>query len=159
MRRARAPGFTLLELMVVLAVIAVFATIALPALGGLGAMVKVRGAASDLHMSLIYARSEAIKRASNVSIVPNGGDFSAGWIVQGGGATLQTEQAPGGIDSAGGPTITFRLDGRLTSTTPVDVRFKSGAYPGVAMRCVLTELSGKPYVKTDRNGDPADGCN
>lgn len=159
MKRARVPGFTLIELMVVVVVIAVFATIGVPALGELGAMVKVRTAANDLHMSLVYARSEAIKRASNVSIVPVGGDYAAGWTVQGGGATLQTEQALGGVAPAGGPTITYRLDGRLAGTTPVDVRFKSGTYPSVAMRCVLSELSGKPYVKTDDNGDSTDGCN
>ena len=159
MKRARVPGFTLIEFMVVLTVIAIFATIAVPALGELGATVKLRGAASDLHMSLIYARSEAIKRGTNVSIVPNGGDYAAGWTVQGGGATLQTEEALGGIDPILRPTITYRLDGRLATAASVDIRFKNSSYPGVAMRCVLTELSGKPYVKTDDNGDPTDGCN
>lgn len=157
--RAHAPGFTLVEVMVVLVVIAVLATIAAPSLGGLGATVRIRSTANDLHMSLVYARSEAIKRRSNVSIVPIGGDYSAGWSVQGGGVTLQTGQATSGIDSAGGPTITYRLDGRLASIAPVEVRFQSRAHPGVAMRCVVTDLSGRPYVKTDNNKNPSDGCN
>jgi type IV fimbrial biogenesis protein FimT len=159
MSRRRAHGFTLIELLTVLAVVAIFATLAAPAMGGLGALVKVRSAATDLQMSFLYARSEAIKRGSNVSIVPNGGDFAAGWTVQGGGATLQTEPPLSGVDQAVGPAVAYRLDGRLATTAPVDIRFKAAAFPSVAMRCVLAELSGKPYVKIDTNGNPSDGCN
>jgi type IV fimbrial biogenesis protein FimT len=159
MRRGLVPGFTLIELVTVLSVVAVLATLAAPALGGIAAAVKLRTAANDLHMSLIYARSEAMKRGSSVSVAPAGGDFSAGWTVQAAGATLQTEQALSGVDPVAGPTITYRLDGRLAPTAPIDVRFKSNAYPEVAMRCVLAQLSGKPYVKIDTNGNPSDGCN
>lgn len=159
MHISRRGGFTLIELLTVLVIVGVLATVTAPSMGGLVTAVKVRNAASDLLMSLIYARSEAMKRGANVAVVPNGGDFSAGWTVQGAGATLQTEQALKGVDQAPGPTITYGLDGRLITTTPVDVQFKNSAYPSDAMHCVLAELSGKPYVKIDTNRNASDGCN
>ena len=104
------------------------------------------------------ARGDGVSHGGTYS-QPNGGDFAAGWTVQGGGGTLQTEPTLSGVDQAVGPTVTYRLDGRLATTAPVDIQFKAAAFPSVAMRCVLAELSGKPYVKIDTNGNPSDGCN
>ena len=80
---SRAAGFTIIELMLVLTVLGVLAAMALPSLSDLVKGQRVKTASSDVYASLIYARSEAIKRAADVAVVPNTptGDWAAGWKV------------------------------------------------------------------------------
>src|SRR4051812_15624251 len=74
-------GFTTVELLVTVAIMAIFAGIALPSYKQIIARQRVRSASADLYTQLIQARSEAIKRNQNVSIVPASTHWESGWRV------------------------------------------------------------------------------
>ena len=77
-------GFTLVELMTAIAVLAILAAIAVPSFRPIIENWRVRDAAAELQSTLYFARSEAVKRGGNVSVVANSksNDWSTGWEVQ-----------------------------------------------------------------------------
>lgn len=90
--RRQARGFTIIEVMVVVAILGVLAALAAPSFGPLIERWRVRDAAESLQSTLFYARSEAIKRGGNVTLLrtPNGNgctnatattQWGCGWIV------------------------------------------------------------------------------
>lgn len=157
---AEAKGFTLVELMIAIAVLGILSAVALPSLTNLVRGQRVKSATSDVFASLIYARSEAIKRAADVRIVPNTTDWAAGWRVQdAGGNNLKIQDAIAGITvSPAAATITFRRDGRLTAVATVELILSSPDNAAITARCVRLSPSGRPNIKADSNGNPADGC-
>lgn len=64
-----AQGFTAIELMVTLAILAVLATLAGPSFTPIIERWRVRQVAEELQSTLHFARSEAIKRGGNVTLV------------------------------------------------------------------------------------------
>lgn len=90
--RLHAGGFTAVELMVVVGIIAVLAALAGPSFTLMIESWRVRDATESLRSTLLFARSEAIKRGGGVAIhkLPNTGnctspsstqDWDCGWIV------------------------------------------------------------------------------
>jgi len=152
-------GFTLTELMIAITVLAILSAFALPSMTEFVRGQRVKTATSDVYASLILARSEAIKRAANVNIVPNGTDWALGWrITNSGGTNLKVQNAIEGVVISGlAGTLTFRRDGRLTGAVP-DFVLSSPDSAAVTARCVRLDPSGKPNIKVDTNSVPADGC-
>lgn len=81
-------GFTLIELMVVVAIVAVLASLAAPSFNALATTQALRSASSELHISLLQARSEALRTNRNVYVVPvsatdpaTTADWAAGWTI------------------------------------------------------------------------------
>lgn len=81
-------GFTLVEVMVAVALVALMATFALPSWRQMQARSAVRATVNDLSMSLLLARSEAVRLNSPVTVCPSNtgiactnSNFEAGWIV------------------------------------------------------------------------------
>src|SRR4051812_15986746 len=79
---ASTAGFTLIEVVIVMFLAALLATLAAPMYRNLSLNQNVRTAATSMQSTMLFARSEAIKRAQNVSIVPNASDWKNGWTVQ-----------------------------------------------------------------------------
>ena len=80
--RARQRGFTFAELLAVVAIVAILAGVAAPAMGGLVAGQRARAATSDVYTALVQARSEAIKRNAEVTLLPTtSGHWEAGWSI------------------------------------------------------------------------------
>src|SRR3546814_9315441 len=64
-----------------LAILVVVATLAVPSFSYLVAKSRVKAAAIDLEIALVRARSEAVKRNSNVTLTPNTGGWKSGWKI------------------------------------------------------------------------------
>jgi type IV fimbrial biogenesis protein FimT len=99
----RTYGFTLIELMVTLAILAIVLTVAIPNFSSFQASSRLSAQANDLVTVLNYARVEALKRGSRVSVCKSssgtscatGGNWEQGWIVVnvGDGAVLKRHMA------------------------------------------------------------------
>lgn len=122
-------GFTLIELMVAMAVLAILVTVAIPNFQAFQLSNRMALQANDIITALNLARSEAVKRAANVTVCSssNGtsctGGWAQGWIVQdAGGAVIRMQPALSGASSLSGgtnvaSTITFTASGRTTIPT------------------------------------------
>jgi type IV fimbrial biogenesis protein FimT len=172
----RVHGFTLLELIFAVAILAILLSLAAPSMRNLVLDQRVKTVASDVHATLIYARSEAIKRNQFVAVCSknadgsgceNSTDWARGWIVyldtDGNGFPgavsdiLRSQDALTDIAVSGtGTNITYQGDGRLRAAATTFV----ANYPGndaVTVRCVRLDLSGRPNVQVDTNKS-VDGC-
>ena len=159
-RRPRATGFTIIEMMVVVGVLGILAMVALPSMQGLIANQRVRNVTTDLMVTLMFARSEAIKRNAQINIVPTGGDWSAGWTVQTtGGTTLRGQDAPSGVTAAGPVgNLVYQGNGRVVGNAAIQFTFRSAAVSTVSMRCLVIDPSGRPNIQMDKDMDTNNGC-
>jgi type IV fimbrial biogenesis protein FimT len=158
---ARDSGFTLIELLITVSIVAILLTLAVPSLADLALNQSVRGAASDLQTTLFFARSEAITRAGNVSVVPAGSDWKNGWTVQlTDGTVLRRGNAlnPQLASMAGG-TIVYQSDGHVPPPVPAQMIVRVSGNSNVTARCVRLDLSGRPSLLIDTDRDPSNGCN
>ena len=154
-------GFTLIELIIVVAILGAIATMAVPSLKDMLIATRVRTAASDLFQAVVLARSEAIKRAASVDVVPSGGDWNNGWSIQVGGVTLDNHEAPSSTTVAANTSgnITFRLDGRVSTNVRSLTLYTTAASSTIQARCVVLDASGRASIRTDTDGNYSNGCN
>ena len=170
MKRALSVGFTMVEAMFVILIMAILATISIPSMRDLIVSTRVKSAASDAFASLIFARSEAIKRNASVDVIPvDASNWALGWKVRPVGTTsdLQVVDAITGNVTVTGPaaTMRYRGDGRLIDagtgallTTDTAFTFYTTEYAYIAMRCVSIAPSGRPAVRMDKDQDKTNGC-
>lgn len=160
-------GFTIIELMIVVAIAGILALLAMPDMQDTVANQRVRKAVSDMHLSLLQARSEAIKRNSTIDIVRTGASWGGGWTVETGGTVLRTYDALSSTltfdcISTTCDTISITRSGRpALANHPAGVEFRVYVDDNerVIMRCVNVSLSGKPQVVVDGDNDTTNGCN
>ena len=153
----RQSGFTLIELVITVALAGVLLGIGVPAMRDMMLTQRVKTASSDIHLSLMYARSEAIKRATNVTITPdNTAEWAEGWTIAAGGTTLRDQDPLNGVNFTGpAAAVTYNKLGRVTTAANFTVRVTGN--DAVRMRCISVSLSGRPAIQTDWDGDPNDG--
>ena len=139
---SRNRGFTLIELMVTLVVLALLLGVAVPGLQTLVAAQRMRAVSYDLVTHLMLARSEALKRGTEVQVVPAAGGWERGWSVRAGATQLAHHDAPSGLDvtTAPGP-ITFDLHGRVVTADP---QVRIGFTDGTRSRCISLDPAGRP---------------
>lgn len=149
--RSAGGGFTMIELMVVVAILAIMASLAAPSMSGLIGQQRLKSAATDMHLALLKARTEAIKRNANVTVSPSGGSWANGWSipdpVSSAAPPLEVRGPTTSVTVATAATqIVFAPTGRTTpATAGASFVFTSNA--ANASRCLAIDPSGRPYVK------------
>ena len=168
-RSGSARGFTLIELMVTVAIATIMMGIAAPSIARMLNANRIQSAASALQGDMMYARTEAIKRGTPVSLCPSSdgatclgaNTWHSGWIVftdnSGNGALDNTDTVlkvraatPGGNTIVALPTPTlnaviFNREGFTTNlgTTQVAFTLHSADNYANATRCVLVSFGGR----------------
>lgn len=140
----RQRGFTIIELMIVIVIVSILAAVAAPSFRNLLAVTRIKTASSDIHLSLTRARSEAIKRNTNITVDAASG-WLAGWTVTNG---IEAHAAISGDDiTITGPSaVTYTPNGRAT-TNPIQISLTSTET--IVARCVSVTLSGQPIIKQE----------
>ncbi len=156
-QRAGLSGFTLVELLITIAIVAILASLATPSYREFVAGQRIKTASFDIMSALTLARSEAIKRAAQVTVTPTGGAWTNGWSVMApDGTTLNQQSALSGLSiicKSGSPSATvtcpagglaYAGNGRLSAATP---SFEISSTSSTAVRCISIDLSGRPNSK------------
>lgn len=157
--RQRTSGFTLIEMAITMVILVILLSLAAPSFQEFIANQRSQGAAGDLLASLMYARSEAIKRGGVIDLEPvsGGTNWSSGWAVKNGTDELRKQGALASSIEATGPdgAISFGANGRLTSTNAAEFRFgiEVSSEAPRHMRCIVLDPGGRPATYVDKNGD------
>jgi type IV fimbrial biogenesis protein FimT len=143
-------GFTLPELMITLAILAILSALAVPSFVGIIATQRIKSAASDLHAALTRARSEAIKRNAEATLSPHAAaSWQSGWSLPTPGNTAQKLDEHAAIARAtiaGPASVVYLANGRVKGNAAPS--FDIAVTGASAHRCVLVDLSGRPYQKS-----------
>ncbi len=132
----RSGGFTLVEIIIVVAVILIAAMLALPMFSSAGDM-QVRSAANMIMADLEYAKSMAIARGQNYSVVFDTSNESYK-IVDNNGATIAHP-----VKKGFNYVVSFSTDGRLNKVDVTMVDFDPGSSGTITF-----DYLGSPYSGT-----------
>ncbi|HEU4372415.1 MAG TPA: GspH/FimT family pseudopilin [Telluria sp.] len=145
----RAAGFTLIEMMVGVAIVALLSAIAAPSFNQMVASQRLKGASSDLFSALMRARSEAIKRNTEVTLSPaTASQWQSGWVIPNpadSGNRIEVHDALAGLAMTGPDNVVFLANGRVKGATSPSFQLSVAGAP--QPRCVNVDLSGRPYQK------------
>ena len=139
-------GFTLVELVVVVSLMGIGAVMAMPSLAEAMRGQRLRAATTDLTSALLMARSEAIKRGSQVRVTPRAGnDWATGWTVVAVTAGDQIDRKDMlGTDvtvTRAPVSIVYERSGRVATPGVLRVQLAAGAQ---TPRCVTIDPGGLP---------------
>ena len=150
--RSSVSGFTLTELMVVVAIVGILTMVAVPSFNSLVQSQRVKNAGFELYSSLALARSEAIKRNSDVTIATTtnaNGELS--WDITAGSAVIRNQDPIKGIafdiNGLPGTDVVYHRNGRPASTATFGIDALGAAVPTPYVRCLTIELSGMPRIR------------
>lgn len=147
----RGRGFTLIELMVTIAILGVLLSLAAPSMSKIVGSQRVRASAQDLHLALVKARAEAVKRNQTTTITPVAAGWSGGWTITVPGLnpgdpveTVEQHRVSTPINVTSAATsISYQRTGRAAGAAS----FVFSSAQTDLTRCVSIDLSGRPYIK------------
>lgn len=157
--RKKERGFTLLELMIVVIVLAILATAGVPFYRSFMTNQRIRTATFDMMALITFARSEAIKRNTNITLNGNGSLLT---VTSGATILKQLPMFTGiqldCVNNAGGTHtyitcpvngIVYNGSGRLVSAfAPLELHaINATDTTSTYYRCVTIDLSGRPTTK------------
>ena len=149
-----ARGFTLSEVMITVSVAGVLSATAAPSFRDMLATQRVKSATFELLSATTYARSEAIKRNTVVTVTPRGGSFTNGYDLMTGTETLKSNDGFASVAfTVPGTALAFDGSGRLTTAAQYQMELNSAQVSGIAKRCLIVSTSGRPSIRVDTDLD------
>ena len=143
-------GFTTVELMVVVSIIAILSALAIPSFVEFIRAQRIRALSTDLYVSLTRARSEAIKRNTDVTIAPiTAGSWQNGWTIpdpNNAGNNIESHSAFASVVVTGPANVVYQGSGRISGS--IVPKFDIGATGSTVKNCVSIDLTGRPYTTT-----------
>jgi type IV fimbrial biogenesis protein FimT len=124
----------------------VLTLIAVPYLGTFVQSQRVKNAAMDMSSSVIFARSEAIKRNAQIDMTANTGGWSNGWRVLSAGASLRSYDGYTNLNVTaknGSATLSFGGDGRMVTSADSFQVLPTEANSKQQPLCVAVGTSGR----------------
>jgi len=143
-------GFTLIEAMVAISILAILAGLAAANFSSIINSSRIRAAALDFSTDLAMARSEAIKRNTEVTLAFAGADWSSGWSVTASGvaAPIQTRNALANGISSSSTAGNFVFNGSGRPATTGTVTFCPPANASTSGRRIAIDTIGLPRSET-----------
>jgi len=148
----RTGGFSLIEMIITLSIVAVLAVLAGPSMTATIARHRVQDASSDLTTVLFTARADALMRNNDISVLPIGGDWAAGWQIpdpaNSGKFLLAHEPARAvAITLSGATTVTYQFNGRIRGGGGIKFNVSSSVAGSSTAKCIAVDPSGRPYTQ------------
>src|SRR5689334_5001221 len=142
--RMRNAGFTIVEMMIVVLIVGILTALAVPSMRDMIRNQRVKTASFDVFAGLVLARSEAIKRNISITLTPNAGDWSKGWVATDGNGQVVARQDPFDIITVAGPggPVVFSGVGRANAISSFSIT--APFIPAANYRCVKLDMSGRP---------------
>lgn len=128
-------------------ILGVLAAIGVPAFGEFVAGQRIKTASFDVMSTIILARSEALKRNTNVTVTPTTGttNWSNGWSVTAGALTLNQQAAFKNLTITGSvANLIYNSSGRPNTLATFSI---SSTDSSATSRCISIDLSGRPNSK------------
>lgn len=164
-------GFTLMELLITIMIVSILSAVAVPAMREFSVRANVSSNTNDIVVALALARSEAVKRGRNVSVIATGGSWTNGWTVETtvGGEVLSRHEAVtadyrvlGAATGAGAENdrVIFTATGALSVATGYDFSVCRPTFaPGDAQsRRIVVAATGMVRSRRDTTSAPAGSC-
>ena len=141
-------GFTLTELVITVTIVGILAAIAAPSFNEFMVQQRIRNAAFELMSDLTFARSEAVKRNSDVTMTRSS-SWTGGWTIAAGADTLRAHPAfSDSISiSAGSNAVSFHLNGRASTSANFTIDDADGKTT-IPAQCIALDASGRPRAST-----------
>lgn len=167
-------GFTLIELLVVVAIAGVLVALAMPSFQSAMQKRSATSVAESLVSDLRFARTEALKRTTPVTVCQSSdaatcntdhGGWRNGWIVfvdfngnatvNAGDALLRVQSAPSGISliqnnpATDLKRFTYQANGNARAATQTLFVVPSGVMVGNLNRVVCVSIAGRPSLRAE----------
>ncbi|MFT6984440.1 MAG: type IV fimbrial biogenesis protein FimT [Psychromonas sp.] len=131
-------GLTLLELLIVMAIVAIFAVIGVPSFSSFVAKERLAVATNELYNGYRFARNEALKTSSSMTLDAVSGDWSLGWQVKNSAGTVLFEsKVPHSSITVSASAVTVKGMGSVSSAVNYSITDATDT------NCILILTSGQ----------------
>lgn len=136
-------GFNLIEMMVVVAIVMILTLVAIPSYQTFVQTDRMADASNNLYNAFRFARSEAVKTSSSVTLKAIDSDWAKGWqVVDAADKVLMQVQAPHKDITVTGSNTTVKGNGGLSSSQ----EFTVSGYSETKRLCIY--ISGQSKLQS-----------